>query len=213
MRPPSGVTTVPSRGAFNRQKETGASRLSFSGRLFGFADGVASRVRREKYDDVGAPVRAGVGCGMCEGKVKLEGLKSINRESPTPPPPPPPPPLSSLSYRPPRSLGVITPRARSRETKGLDDKVQGREDMGVEALFREKERKRKRETWKGPKPQKRLMLFDSGIRDKLRAKREQHPRTARTDHEIAGFHLRFERTCCPAKESRVIGICRIYDSG
>lgn len=128
-----------------------------------------------------------MGCGMCEGKVKLEGLKSINRESPTPPPPPPPLAFSLLLSppAPSRSYGVITPRARSRETKGLDDKVQGRDGRKWRGGERERE---------GLKPQRRLMLFDSGIRDKLRAKRERHPRIARTDHEIAGFHLRFERT-------------------
>lgn len=121
-------------------------------RLSGSADGArrATWVRKVRYRG-----KAGVGCGMCEGKVKMEGLKSINRKSPHPR----------------GRLGVIAPCARSRETKGLDDKVQGRRVL---------------ERRKDPKPQRRLMLFDSRIQDKLRA---EHPRArARTpsiDHGIA----------------------------
>lgn len=92
-------------GAFNRQKVP----CFFSSTPSRIDSPTALHVAKRKVRRRG---KAGVGCGMCEGKVKVEGLKSINRKSPHPP-------------RSHRRLGVITPCARSRETKGLDDKVQG----------------------------------------------------------------------------------------
>lgn len=88
--------------------------------------------------------KARVGCGMCEGKVKVEGLKSINRKSPHPPSLPPSP----------RRYNSVRAIAGDKRTRRQGTRMDG-------ALERRK----------GPKPQRRLMLFDSWIRDKLRTKR------------------------------------------
>lgn len=59
-----------SRGVFNRQK------MSRSSGVFSVPLTASCDATRKVRDFAG---QSGAGCGMCEGKVKVEGLKSINR--------------------------------------------------------------------------------------------------------------------------------------